>query len=104
VREQGFEDGLTQGVLGCFEALHILDHVLVPLKILKVWLHADAPTIVMLDLAAVDLEPKLRLHHQVGDLTRPLEQVQIVAALGLLDAVMGVTMQALGFLGPVLTH
>lgn len=99
-----FEDGLAQGVLGCLEALHILDHVLVPRKILEIWLHPYAAAIVMRDLPPVYLEEKLRLHPQVGDLTRPLQQVQLVAALGLLDAIMGVTMQALGFLRPVLIH
>jgi len=104
VGKERFEDGLAQGVLGCLEALHILDHVLVPLEILKIWLHPYPAAIVVLDLHPVDLEPELRLHHQMGDVTRPLEHMQIVAALGLLDAVMGVTMQALGFLRPVLTH
>lgn len=58
----------------------------------------------MRDLLAVYLEPKLRLYLQISDVTRPLEQMQLITALGLLDAIMGVTMQALGFLGTVLIH
>lgn len=97
--EQDFEDRLAQREVWGNHALHIFHAILAVFRVGKVRLISDPTPVIVLNLVAIDDEPKLRVDHQIANRTSSPQGMQFITPCSFALAVVLVALSAIGFLG-----